>query len=199
MNDLSLSSDLTVMGSRSPAAAPNPSPPTGSELSEFEMAIGAYQAELRAFAYRILGSGQDAEDAVQDAFINALRAVQSGAGEVATQRAWLYRVVYRRCIDLLRHRTRRTLHDTLDAADALEAPAAQDLALTRALSRALLDLPVPMRGAVLLVDVHGFDYLEAASALDVPRGTIASRVNQGRATLRKVLEEYKPDGREVPK
>jgi RNA polymerase sigma-70 factor (ECF subfamily) len=51
---------------------------------------------------------------------------------------------------------------------------------------------LPTRAAVLLVDVHGLSYMEAAEALDLPRGTVASRLNHGRETLRETLAAHAP-------
>ena len=154
----------------------------------FKAVIGAHQARLHAFAYRLLGGRAEAEDALQNAYLKAYQASQR-SGAVLFELPWLYRVVYSCCIDELR-KARRTAHDTLDAVAGLPTQPETDMA--RALSLALLALPAPSRAAVLLVDVHGLSYAEAAEVLDLPRGTIASRLNHGRQTLRTTLADYRP-------
>jgi RNA polymerase sigma-70 factor, ECF subfamily len=155
---------------------------------DFKAAIDAHQAKLHAFAYRLLGGKIEAEDALQNAYLKAYQASQAD-GAVTFKLPWLYQVVYSCCVDELRN-ARRTAHDTLDDVASLATQPEADV--TRALSAALLALPAPSRAAVLLVDVHGLSYAEAAEVLDLPRGTIASRLNHGRQILRKALADYRP-------
>jgi RNA polymerase sigma-70 factor (ECF subfamily) len=168
----------------------------GSQWSVFEATIRDHHADLHAFAYRVLGGRGDAEDALQAAYVKAFRAVQTGLIEQAPSRPWLFRVLYRCCIDEIR-RAARTQHDVLDESRLRGRREADEFVLLRALSHALLELPPPTRAAVLLVDVHGFAYDDAAAALGVPRGTIASRLNHGRAALRRALPEYAPAWRKT--
>jgi len=128
-------------------------------------------------------------DALQNTYLRAFQASREDSRVLAVL-PWLYRVLYRCCVDELR-RVRRTRHDVLERVEAREAPV--EHAATRALSSALLALPEQMRAAVLLVDVHGLSYDEAADVLEVPRGTVASRLNHGRARLREVLADFRPD------
>jgi RNA polymerase sigma-70 factor, ECF subfamily len=155
---------------------------------DFKAAIDAHQAKLHAFAYRLLGGKIEAEDALQNAYLKAYQASQAD-GAVVSKLPWLYQVVYSCCIDELRN-ARRTAHDTLDDVASLATQPEADV--TWALSAALLALPAPSRAAVLLVDVHGLSYAEAAEVLDLPRGTIASRLNHGRQTLRQALADHRP-------
>lgn len=161
----------------------------------FEAAIAAHHADLHAFAYRVLGGRTEAEDALQTAYVKAFRAVRAGNIEESLSRPWLYRVVYRCCIDEFR-RSARNQHDVLDDVAALRPEQSEQADFVRALSEALFKLPVATRAVVLLIDVQGLSYDEAAAALEIPRGTIASRLNHGRAALRKALPEYSPQWRE---
>lgn len=158
------------------------------QAMQFKAAVENYQPELYAFAYRILGRRGDAEDALQNAFLKAFRAIQAGNVPASPSRPWLYRVVYNCCIDELR-RTTRTSHDVLDEVAAAVPAPHQRHTTARAISTALLSLPASSRATVLLVDIHGFSYDEAADALEVPRGTIASRLNHGRNALRQALTD----------
>jgi RNA polymerase sigma-70 factor (ECF subfamily) len=160
----------------------------------FAEAVEQHQKDLYAFAYRLLGQRSDAEDALQEAFVKALRAVGSRQVAAAPPRAWLFRAVYHCCIDE-RRRQKRTTHDVLDESVIVAAPE-PEAELVRELSAALLALPVPTRAAVLLVDVHGLTYVEAAGALELPRGTVASRLNHGRDALRAALAAHAPQNKE---
>jgi RNA polymerase sigma-70 factor (ECF subfamily) len=172
-------------------AAPRVTASDGERWRAFEAAIAEHQSGLHAFAYRIVGGRAEVEDVLQDAFVKAFRAVRAGHAPPELARPWLYRVVFRCCVDELRRR-RRTAHDVLDDVDGVRSPEGGDAGLARAVSEALLRLPPRARAAVLLVDVHGLSYEEAAAALELPRGTIASRLNHGRQALRDVLREYAP-------
>ena len=160
----------------------------------FADAVEREQKELFAFAFRLLGERSDAEDALQDAFVKALRAVRSRQVAAVPPRAWLFRVVYHCCIDE-RRRRKRVAHDVLDETTVV-ATSGADGDLAGELSAALLALPAPTRAAVLLVDVHGLNYTEAAEALDLPRGTVASRLSHGREALRAALSAYAPQSKE---
>lgn len=178
--------------------APNPNsapqPATGGDAGrwqEFEATIAAHHADLHAFAYRILGGRAEAEDALQTAYVKVFRAVRAGNMEASISRPWLYRVVYRCCIDEFR-RSARNQHDVLDEVVGTLRDQGAELGFVRALSQALLNLPVATRAVVVLIDVHGLSYDEAAALLEIPRGTVASRLNHARDALCKALPEYAP-------
>lgn len=142
-----------------------------------------------------------AEDVTQDAFLRAWRSAgQFRGGNV---RGWLMRIAVNRAYDTLRSRKRRP-SDSLDALDyepvpqwssgavATEAPDAYSAraALSERLERLLSLLPDDQRTALLLVDMQGFSYDEAAGIMAVAPGTIKSRISRARARLR---EEIRAD------
>jgi RNA polymerase sigma-70 factor (ECF subfamily) len=154
----------------------------------FAAVIRHYDPGLRALAYRLLGDRDRMDDALQEAYLKAFRALPrfQRRAKVGT---WLYRIVYNTCLDELR-KARRTavepLDENLDQPGGWADPA--DVAAGRGdLSRALAALPEQERAAVLLVDAQGFDYRDAARVLGVPEGTVASRLNRARASLRVAL------------
>ena len=164
--------------------------------SAFEASLRQYHPDLHAFAYRILGNRQDAEDALQAAYLKSFRAAKARGGSFGLSAPWLYRVVYRCCIDKQRE-VKRNRHDFLGP-EAEDPRAHETSSLVAALSEAVLELPLDARAVVLLVDVHGLSYEEAAAVLEVPRGTVASRLNHARAALRKALSEFAPKGDSQP-
>jgi RNA polymerase sigma-70 factor (ECF subfamily) len=187
MNVLTSSRVFEAVSSR-PLRLAAAAPERSARWESFQAVIEERGAELHAFAYRMLGGRAEAEDALQNTYMKAFQATGEDSLVLAAL-PWLYRVLYRCCVDELR-RVRRARHDVLDQLEAQAMP--PDYAATRALSSALLGLPEQMRAAVLLVDVHGLSYDEAAEVLNVPRGTVASRLNHGRATLRDVLADFRP-------
>jgi DNA-directed RNA polymerase specialized sigma24 family protein len=99
-------------------------------------------------------------------------------------------VVYHACIDLSR-RTSIREHDSLK--ETFPSSEIENQGLAEELSSALLSLPTTVRAATLLVDVHGLSYDEAAAVLDCRRGTVGSRVSNGRRLLRDALSNHRPD------
>jgi RNA polymerase sigma-70 factor (ECF subfamily) len=153
----------------------------------FAALIRHYDPGLRALTYRLLGDRDRMDDALQDAYVKAFTALPRfrGSAKVGT---WLYRIVYNVCLDELR-RARRNRQVLLEEAGLRGSTrdAGDEVAGRGDLARALAGLTPEDRAAVLLVDAQGFSYVEAGQVLDVPAGTIASRLNRARAELREVL------------
>ena len=150
--------------------------------------VEPYERGLRALAYRLLGDRDLMDDALQEAYLKAFRALPSFRGD-ARVASWLYRIVYNACLDQLR-RARLRRHDSLEAAAERSdtGPDHAEVATRRRdLAAALALLPPDMRAAVLLVDAEGMDYRETAEILGISRGTVASRLNRARAHLRSAL------------
>jgi RNA polymerase sigma-70 factor (ECF subfamily) len=150
----------------------------------FAALVRHYDPGLRALAYRLLGDRARMDDALQDAYLAAYRALPRFRGD-ASVGTWLYRIAYNACLDELR-RTRDVvpLESVSERAGTGGEPV-DGLSLRAALA----ELPVEDRAAVLLVDAQGFDYRSAAAVLCVPEGTVASRLNRARAALRRTLQE----------
>jgi RNA polymerase sigma-70 factor (ECF subfamily) len=143
---------------------------------------------LRRLAYRFLGDKDAMDDVLQDAYLKAFAAVSDFRGD-ASPRTWLYRIVYNACIDHLR-RSRRAPTPVLPPVATHASN--DDVALRLVLAEALAALPSDERAAVLLVDVEGLSYDEAAAVIGVRSGTIGSRLSRARAALRCALRE--PEG-----
>lgn len=154
----------------------------------FTELVRHYDHRLRALAYRLLGDRAAMDDALQETYVKAFRALPRFR-EDAGLGTWLHSIAYRTCIDLQRREGRhRTDPEPAVLADSGADPAAT--ATNRAdLARALAALPVDQRAAVLLVDGEGLDYDGAAAVLGVAPGTIASRLSRARAALRAALAE----------
>ena len=158
----------------------------------FTEVVRHYDHRLRALAYRLLGDRAAMDDALQEAYVKAFRALP-GFREDAGLGTWLYQITYRACVDLQRRESRhRTGSTDWAEPDTASGPAADPAATATSrtdLQRALAGLPVDQRAAVLLVDAEGLDYDAAAAVLGVAPGTIASRLSRARAALRAALAE----------
>ncbi len=150
---------------------------------------------LWAVALRTTGNPSDAEDALQEALISALRSIERFERRSAV-RTWLYRIVVNASLDRLRRNAARPSssiegHDPADPADD-----AARLADRMDVMAALQQLSPGQRAAVVLVHVEGMSVVEAAEVLDLPEGTVKSRCSRGRAQLAQILRPGNPDGPE---
>lgn len=166
-------------------------------LDAFNSLVDRYQALVFTLCYRQLGERTAAEDAAQETFLSAYRAIAQFRG--GSFRGWLLRIALNHARDELRRRRRRLPTRSLTADDADEssieppdptadpATALHDRTLAPALERALRELPQNQRDVVLLADVHGLPYDEIAAITGVALGTVKSRLSRGRERLRAIL------------
>ena len=164
------------------------------DLDSFNRLVEHYQRPVYNLCLRMLASPQAAEDATQDTFIAAYRALDSFRG--GSFRAWLFRIAANACYDeMRRRRSRPTVSLEAPEGRPLELPHpsppleehAQRLELTRYLQEALAALPADQRLAVILCDVQGLNYEGIAQATGVSLGTVKSRISRARARLRGIL------------
>jgi RNA polymerase sigma-70 factor, ECF subfamily len=155
----------------------------------FEAVVRSFDAGLRLLAHRILGAAWT-EDALQEAYVRAFRAFPNFVPEQGSVGGWLYRIVYRTSIDELRRSKRRTSISS-PMVEELEGDSAPDHRVLQRVSvwNALALLAPEERATVVLVDALGFDYDSAASILEIPRGTVASRLNRARPLIRDALAD----------
>jgi RNA polymerase sigma-70 factor (ECF subfamily) len=170
------------------------------DLTAFNSLVLTYQDMVYNQAYRMMGEPEYAADATQEAFISAYKNLRSYRG--GSFRAWLLRIVTNACYDELRRRQRRpttSLEPLDDGGDEIESPqwladpgetpedAMERAELSTAIQRCLNDLPSDFRSIVILVDVQGMEYAEAAQAIGKPVGTVKSRLARARTRLRDCL------------
>jgi len=183
----------------------------GDERAFAELAT-LYQRALYTHAYRMLSNDAQAEDAVQDAFLLAYRGRASFRG--GSFKAWLFRILTNRCLDLLRDSKRHGTvpldpipleGDTARPDPSDLGPSVEDLAssseLLRHVEEALAHVPLEQRMAVLLRDVQGFDYDDIARITNTELGTVKSRIHRGRLAVREYLitRGWRPGNPREPK
>jgi RNA polymerase sigma-70 factor, ECF subfamily len=165
----------------------------------FATVVRVYDSRLRGLAYRVLGDPERMDDALQEAYVRAFRALPRFRGD-AQVGTWLFRVTYNACLDELA-RARKVSYLPLDelAGQASAEPDPDDALGVRAdLAAAFGELSADERTVVFLVDAEGFDYKAAAELLDIPVGTVASRLNRARAALRSALRRPRAGFRAKP-
>lgn len=151
----------------------------------FEAEAVPHLAVLKRLALHLTRNGAEAEDLVQETFAQALKSFDRY--EAGTNcRAWLCKIMFYKRSQQLRA-NRRYAGNFEDAAEYLAAPAANVLPrefMSEKLSLALDDLPLKNRQIVWLCEVEEFTYREIAERLEIPMGTVMSRLHRGRQMLR---------------
>lgn len=161
-------------------------------VNEFEAAALPHLNDLFRTALRVVGSRTEAEDLVQEAYLQAWKSFHRF--EAGTNcRAWLFKILF----NVIHHHRRKLFkfkfvddaEETFETALVYEPPIPQHLTDEDVLA-ALERIPQQYREAVLLADVEGFSYKEVAETLGVPVGTVMSRLSRGRGLLRQHLAGF---------
>ncbi|MDR7522345.1 MAG: sigma-70 family RNA polymerase sigma factor [Armatimonadota bacterium] len=160
------------------------------DLDAFETLVRAHQDRIYTLAYRITGNREDAVDAAQDAFVRAYQALPRFREDAAFG-TWLYRIATNAALDLVRRRPPvppvevPANHPVPDSPEA----AAHRREIGRRVQAALAHLPPEFRATVVLRDLQGLSYRDVARILQVPIGTVRSRLARGREALRAQLSD----------
>jgi RNA polymerase sigma-70 factor (ECF subfamily) len=168
----------------------------------FEGLVRRYQDRLYNTVYRLLGNAEDAQDVVQDAFIHAYQSLSSFKGD-SLFFTWLYRIAVNAAISFRRkQRVVLRLHfddgggaEPADLSEGNQPGHALDQAEQEQRIQAALQRVSPEHRAVLVLkDMEGEKYEAMAEVLQVPIGTIRSRLHRARLELREVLERMDREG-----
>src|SRR3984885_6856357 len=189
---------------------------SGDEQAFAELA-GVYQGELRSYCYRMLGSVQDAEDAVESALLGAWRGLDKFEGR-SSIRSWLYSIATNTTLDITRHRSRRELPADFGPAAAVGAPVEQAVndpiwlepfpdqwlsggatspesryeqreSVEIAFMILLQELPPLQRAVLILRDVLAFSAAEVAAQLETSVASVTSALQRARSAARARLPE----------
>jgi len=168
----------------------------GGDVEAYDYLVGAYQDRIYHVAFRITGNREDAWDAAQDAFVRAYQGLRSFRGDAGFS-TWLHRITVNAALDIVRRRPR-----TAGGLDPLwtagDDPASEAVRhdVQRRVHQAIAVLPAEQRTAIVLRDIQGLSYEEIARVLQVPLGTVRSRLARGREALRVRLKDLAPAGQE---
>lgn len=175
----------------------------GGDLNAFNQLVLKYQDMAFNVAYRIMSDPASAQDATQEAFISAFQNLKRFRG--GSFKAWVMRIVTNACYDELRRRKRRpttALEPTTNEGDTFDSPSwlidpgespedfTERVELNQAIQHCLEKLSADFRTVVVLVDVEGMDYAEAAEVINSPLGTIKSRLARARRTIQDCLQGF---------
>lgn len=173
------------------------------DLDSFNTLVLHYQDIVFNTALRILSDEELAADASQEAFISAFRSISTFRG--GSFKAWILRTVTNACYDELRRQKRRpttALEPETDDGEEMDSPRwLADTSMTpeqkneadeleHAIQHCLNALPVEFRTVVVMADIQGLDYVEVATIVHVPLGTIKSRLARARLRLRECLQGF---------
>lgn len=167
-----------------------------SRAEHFERAVAEYERPIYLLCLRMMGNHEDAQDCAQEAMLNAYRAFDRYRGD-KNIKSWLYRIAYNTCIDELRRRRGVVSLDVLreegfDQADERmpQPEGAAEKEELRAQIRVAVDLlPAEQRAVVVMRDFQDMSYEEIAEALQLPEGTVKSRIKRAREKIKKVFEK----------
>jgi RNA polymerase sigma-70 factor (ECF subfamily) len=158
------------------------------DQAAFTALVHRHERRVYNLALRMLGREEDAKDAAQDAFLNALRKLSSFRGQAAFT-TWMHRVTMNTCYDILRKRRREPLLD--DPPDDIPSRVTGDPASKVAdaidVQRALVQVPEDFRAVLILHDVQDLAYEDIAQIHGIPVGTVKSRLHRGRVALARLL------------
>jgi RNA polymerase sigma-70 factor (ECF subfamily) len=155
------------------------------DAAAFRVLVDRYRHRALEIALRILRSPEEAEEAAQDAFVRAWKALDGFRGE-ARFSTWLYRIVTRCALDGVRRRRRHTEHETALEPETLESlpdPAGRPGDAPR-LERLLDELDAVPRAVIALFYLRDRSVNEIAEILDLPAGTVKTHLHRSRAALR---------------
>ncbi len=172
------------------------------DLAAFNQLVLKYQGQAYNIAYRLLGDADAAADATQDAFLKAYQRLHQHRG--GSFRSWLLRIVTNTCYDALRKRTRyptQALEPASEDEDPDHLPRWQSdeetpeeavlrQEINEAVQRGLRTLSPEHRTVIVLSDIEGLSYEEIAEVLNIPVGTVKSRLSRARARLRDYLRAH---------
>jgi RNA polymerase sigma-70 factor, ECF subfamily len=174
----------------------------------FKLLVERYQRKVFSVALGMLKNREDARDVSQEAFVKVYKYLEHFKGDSSFY-TWLYRITVNLCIDVIRKRGGGSGHEAVEFDDTLAHDTSearlgalgsrlgtnpQKSALRRELAEkiqeALAQVPEKHRAILLLREVEGMSYEELARTLEIPKGTVMSRLFHARAKVQKILSEY---------
>jgi RNA polymerase sigma-70 factor (ECF subfamily) len=173
----------------------------GGDETAWEQFVRLHTRQVYALCYRFTGSGSEAQDLTQEVFLRVFRTLKSFRSSEGSLGTWLARVTRNLLIDHYRRsrqeRVTDSIEERLPLIEEASGPSRPDQTLAgretrEVLQRALQRLSPDLREAVILRDLEEMEYREIAQVLEIPEGTVKSRINRGRAELGRLLRSRKP-------
>ncbi len=146
--------------------------------------LNRYRDRVVRLASHVLHNSREAEDVAQESFVKAFRQIDQFRGESGFY-AWLYRIVINLCLDRMRRKCMTSEFPLEERTLPNQAMVNPDMEKRLAVEQVLDSLTPPMRAALVLREVEGLEYAEIAQVLNIPVGTVRSRLNTAREQFRK--------------
>jgi RNA polymerase sigma-70 factor, ECF subfamily len=169
------------------------------DIEAFEAIVDRYQKMIYNLSYKMLGNPDDADEASQEIFIRIYRSIRKFKFDSKFS-TWIYRIATNLCLDLIRSSKTGTVHiekpiETDEGEMVREIPdegiSLEDTVLrsekTEIVRKAVVKLQPGYKTVLILRDIQGHSYMEIAEILDLPEGTVKSRINRGRQELKRIL------------
>jgi RNA polymerase sigma-70 factor (ECF subfamily) len=174
----------------------------GGDETAWEEMVRLHTRQVHGLCYRFTGSGSEAQDLTQEVFFRVFRTLKSFRSTEGSFGTWLTRVTRNLLIDHYRRTRQERVTESIEAQlplleqEGAAAPARPDCAVagreaSEILQAALGKLSPDLREAVILRDLQEMEYREIAQVLEIPEGTVKSRINRGRAELARLLRKQK--------
>ena len=165
------------------------------DRNAFGELVGRYYEHVIGVVYRLCGDTQIAQDATQEAFMRAWVKLPSFQPR-APFRNWVYRIAVNTALDILRHKPEESIENSIGMqimAEKSPGPEAAYIEKEQAdfLQGAVQALPEAARSVLVLREYGGLSYDEIAAVLEIPLGTVMSRLNYARSRLREMLKKYR--------
>lgn len=176
-----------------------------NDLAAFEELVARYQNKIIGYSARMLGDATEAEDVAQETFIKAYRSLAGFRGESSFS-TWIYRIATNLCIDRVRKikRSPKPAYSLDEPLDPDEDKGGREIADTtfepsisiereemrRRVRETVAEMPEKLRSVIVMCDIQGMSYEQIAQVLDVPLGTVKSRLFHARADLGRRLKPY---------
>jgi len=173
-------------------------------IEAFEELIEAYQKKVFNLAFRIIGNFDDANELAQEALIRIYKSIRSFKEESSFS-TWVYKITTNICLDEIRKRKNKKvvyIDDEIKLTDGEvirqiedDKPTPEEKAESNEIKKTVFEaigkLPEDHKVVIILRDIQGFSYEEIARITKCPEGTIKSRLNRARLTLREILKKKK--------
>lgn len=174
------------------------------DIEAFELLIEGCEKKVFNIAYRMLANYEDAKEIAQEVFLKAFRSISSFKGD-SLFTTWIYRITTNLCLDEIRKRKNKKLVSLDEGIEyegheikrqiRHEGPSPEAEAENNEMKKAVMDsinaLSEDYKTVIVMRDIQGFSYEEIAEIIKCPEGTIKSRINRARKTLKNILKQKK--------
>jgi RNA polymerase sigma-70 factor (ECF subfamily) len=161
------------------------------DMAGLQVLFDLHRSKVMNLSWRMLGSQQEAEDALQEIFIKVFDRIKNYRGDSAFS-TWVYRMTKNHCLDILRRRKILSFmgfENVPEVADKKDSEKAVDLGFSPVIAKALEKLPEKQKLCLLMREMDDLSYEDIALALQLSLGTVKSNIHRAKAFLKESLEK----------